>query len=246
MAIGISTDPFAAFTTANDFMKLQSVQQDGQGSNAQAPDEYGDIACETVFNFPGGRSLTATYQGCVPKTQEEINFDTLKIGTLYTYDGKKYIITGVDVSKSQGSPVEVTVNAVGVVSTADQSDFNMYTWYTNLTIQNGLGINETAETLGVESGASSSLQSVSISASASIATVQDESGELACSQVYAGRVEISGDVISCTESEPTITADSNFTAQNEASISLANAEYPTARRMRPALAWQTLSIRRQA
>ena len=228
MAIGISTDPFSDFTTANSSMKLQNVSIGSSGSNAQVTDEYGDIACETVFNQPEGRTLTAVYQGCVPKTEATIGFSSLKLGTMVTYGGNKYVITGVDVAKAQGSPLEVTVNAVGVNSGASSGDFNLYTWYDDLTIQNGLGIDDANEVLGVKSGASSSLQSVSISATAQTATVADEDGELACLQVFQGRVECSGDAVSCTESSPTITADTNFTAQGEGDVNTVNNEYPTA------------------
>ena len=227
MSIGISTDPFADFKSDNDFLQLTSVTQEGQGSNAQASDEYGDIDCETVYNKPEGRSLTATYDACVPKTTSAINFANVKLGQMVTYDSKKYIITGVDVGKATGSQTEVTINAVGVASTQSEADFNTYDWSDGLTIHNGLGINETNETLGVESGASSSLTSVSISASVTVVTVRNESGELECTQIHAGRVEITSEAISCTEGEPTITAGSGFTEQNEPSINLTNTEYPT-------------------
>ena len=183
MSFGVTRDWFA-FADTN--FEVQSSSASGNASNAQAVDSNGDVACETVFDT--GIGYEVTYSMCSGSALPA----GFKGGNVIAYDtNTNILITGGSVSTSGTEFPTFTVTGETLYGTASG---NLYDFQAEVSVSGA----KTAQAIGFIADTNTKASSSSVTFSASVAKVQDSQGQTVCMDVYGGRIEASGELISCT------------------------------------------------
>jgi hypothetical protein len=198
MAYGASIDKFGI---ADTNWKLQSYTKDPVSSNATAQDENGDNACETVFDT--AYSHTNEYQYCgTGDTSGNIVWPSgLVLGTDTTNAVTK---NGVTINTSNTERPRLTVTGDDKFGTSTQT----YTLSSHLPT---LPAGKVATPMGfiVDTTSVTRTNSSTWAATAQTALVQDSNGQRVCLDLYQGRIEASGELISCTSTATAVADTAN-------------------------------------
>jgi len=219
MGFGAQNDPWgiAADSTMGVTWKLQSVSTDVSPSEAECQDSNGDVAAATMYDT-ANTTKSATYIAC----------DT---GTLVLYDtttsvdyrlGKVisgFAITGISLETSNTSQVTMTVD--GLKTAEADGDMNKYD-PSDLEI----AISRKAIAKGFTVAAGNKLNSSSIAATTDQARALDSQGAECVTDVYNGRVEVSGDYVGCSAAA-SASADTGWRVTSGPSIGETNTAYET-------------------
>jgi len=205
MAIGVSADPYG-FADTN--IKIISNSLGESTSQAQATNELGDITCESVFD-------TTTERTCVYQTTTDgaLSFTSVKPGTVISGE----VIKGISVETSSGS--RPTISITGKSTKGISGSFKTYEFDIGLTGKLG------AQAIGIEA-TTGNVNSSSASIQVQESQVDDEEGNEARRDIYAGRIEVSNDLVSCS-GLPAWTVDTDYT-QSGKDENFENKDYPTA------------------
>ena len=211
MSYGASTDHFGI---ADTNWKLQSSSKDPISSNATGQDENGDNACETVYDT--AFAYTASYRYCgTGDTSGNVVFGTRILGADTT---NSKLLTSVGVTTSNTERPMMTVNGEDLFGTPSHT-------YT-LTMPTVTAA-KTAQGMGFTADTVTNLLSSTWTAAAQTSYAQDSDGQRVISDVYQGRIEASGELMSCTGT-PGAAADTGYTLNGPVSNSQSNTGYETA------------------
>lgn len=202
------------FGLADTNWKAQNSSIDPNAAEGQAPDEKGDILCSTIHGATTTKSTTYLWCGGATLT---FPASLTGLGILISTD----VVTGIQIETSNTEKPKLTVTGmvwVGEVGGPAQK-------YT-ITFPTLAGT-KTAQALGFTAAEGTKITSSTWSASAQVAQALDEGGDVAALDLYQGRIEASGNLISCTGT-PSATAAASYTLSKGVASASTNTGYATA------------------
>jgi hypothetical protein len=176
------------FNLANANWRLQSSSKSPVKSNSNAQDSNGDNVCETVHDTSA--TFSCEYASCgVGDTGGNVVFPTLVAGTIDTENSS--IITGFAIATSNTARPKLTVT--GEKYYGDTSGTATYS-PTLPTIKAG----KKATAMGFTPDTNSRVTSSTWNFATQASTVLDSNGQRVVVDISQGRIDASGELVSCT------------------------------------------------
>lgn len=188
---GANTDYFGLAEAG--VWELQSSSKTPEASSAQVADEHGDVVAEAEYEKTA--TVEASYRlvgnGALGVVELPANFQG---GYIATVGDDKYIITGGSLATSNTERPILTVTGEKMHGTEDAIRL-----YDFATLIGEISARKTAQPIGFTLTSGTLLNSCSVSFSLETARGLDSDGEIAIIDVFNGRVESTGDLISATD-----------------------------------------------
>jgi len=209
MAYGASTDKFGL---ADTNWKLQDYGSDFSSSQAQALDQYGDVACETTYDT--GTSYSNTYMYCGSgDSSGNVVFPTVNLGE---DTGNAVYVTGATVETSNTDWPKLTITGETTAGSPGIGDTVTFP---------SVAAGKVATALGCTADTGSYVQSSSWSRTVQIQYGYDSDGARCIASSTGDRIEATTEVVACTGT-PGVTIDTAFT-QSGGGLSESNTGYAT-------------------
>lgn len=212
---GANTD-FFGLADAN--WELQSSNYNPESSQAQAEDEYGDIDCEE--RYENTASVECVYKlksnGTLGKVDLPADFQG---GHSNEEGGDTFVITGGTLACSNTERPTLTVSGVEMHGATDA--LAIYDFAGEI---GEINARKVATEIGFSVSLNTKVNTVSVACSCETARMLDSDGEIAMVDVYRGRLESSGDLVTC-EGAQTVAAAEGWTLQNNPSKTEENVDF---------------------
>jgi hypothetical protein len=217
--LGASTDYFGL--AEEGVWELQSSSISPENSSAQAQDEYGDVDTESEYEKTS--TVECVYRLVGNGTDGEQALPTnFKAGYTNTQDGTDYVVTGGSLNTSNTERPLLTVTGEEVHN-ATTTHFRVYDFATAI---GSILAGKVATAIGFTLGASTLINSCSVSCSCEVARSLDSDGAIAIKDTYNARCESTGEMVSGT-TVAAATESGDWTKPRDESKAESNTEFPT-------------------
>jgi len=211
---GAKTDHFGL---ANDDWELQSSGKTPEKSNAQAQNEFGDVVAQA--DYEETESVECVYKLISNGTDGSA---ALPANFMGGYKNGNYIITGGTLNTSNSERPTLTVKGEKYFG----DEVTVLRVYDFATAIGAILAKKVATAIGFTLGASTLLNSSSVSCSVEVSRTLDSDGAIAVIDTYNGRLEASGDLVSATAA-PSATASTDWTLSKGNDVKEENTGYNT-------------------
>jgi hypothetical protein len=212
MSFGVATDYFGL---ASDDWELQSSGLAPEASNAQAKNEFGDVIKQDEYE------QTETVE-CVYKLKSNGTDGSISLPANFKggYKSGNYIITGGSLNTSNSERPILTVTGEKFFGPTEDH-LRVYDFATAI---GAILARKVATAIGFELGANTYLNGSSVSCSCETSRTLGADGAIVVIDIFNGRLEASGDLISATAS-PSATAATDWTLSKGNDVSEGNTDH---------------------
>jgi len=208
------------FGLASTDWELQSSNIAHENSSAQAADENGDISCETEYEETA--SVECVYRLVTNGTLGLIGLPAnFKAGYVATLSDVKYAITGGSLATSNTERPLLTVTGERLEGNDTGAHLDAYDFAGAI---GDIHAKKVATEIGFTKGTGNLLNSCTVSFSSETSRALDADGAIAIKDIYAARMESTGELVACGAfGEPAVAA--SWTKPRNAEQATSNTEY---------------------
>ena len=214
---GAKTDFFGL---ADADWELQNSNYNPESSQAQAEDENGDIDCEE--RYENTATVESVYRlksnGTLGKVEVPEGFQG---GNTNTIGEDTFVITGGTLNCSNTERPTLTVTGEKMHGTTDA--LGIYDFAGEI---GEINARKVATEIGFAVSGNTKPNTTDVSCTCETSRMMDADGEIAIVDVYRGRMESTGDLVTC-EGAQSVAAAEGWTLQNDASESEENTNFLT-------------------
>jgi hypothetical protein len=209
------------FGLADTDWELQSSSLSPENSSAQALDENGDVSCETEYEQTA--SVECVYKlTSVGDESNEVELPAnFQAGYVADFSGTKYVITGGSLATSNTERPILTVSGERLEGTDVGAHLDLYDFAGTI---GAINAKKVATEIGFTKGTGNLLNSCSVAFSSETARALDADGAVAIKDVYAARIESTGELVACSTFGEHVVPD-GWTKPRNAEQATSNTEY---------------------